>query len=463
MSFNRRRFLTALGLTAGSLVVPSGRRRAAWAAEEATPKRLLILSTNHGVWYDGWKIRTGGEREDAAWSKPLQGLSASDFSEGLRPLHAYRDRMTILDGLSNATAELDLAGIGHAKGPIHAWTGNWAWLEGATWSVGPSIDQIVAAEISRANRLPSLEAAAGIEWRALSHAGIRQQITPETAPQRLYQRIFGLSDATPAELAQFASRGSMLDWVSGEFSQVSAGLAPADRKKLELHFDLVRQLEGRLQGLTDLSCGASLPGPLPTDDALAYDHQMTSFAELIATAFACDATRVASISVGDPPGEVLSGSPASVHNTWAHNVFFDADSRQRMIAYNSFLAERVKTILDLLDAIPEGDGTVLDNTLVVWGSEIADGAHGFEKYGVVLFGGGWAFETGRLVHWPYGTTPVEGWSGSERILNMGLPHQHLLVTIAQAFGLDVDHIGLSSVSGQRGDRIDLTGGLPAPF
>jgi hypothetical protein len=105
----------------------------------------------------------------------------------------------------------------------------------------------------------------------------------------------------------------------------------------------------------------------------------------------------------------------------------------------------------------------MDHTLIVWGSELADGWHGYRHYCPTLFGGAWAFRPGRYVHLPH-TTParllvpasagIGGYSDTS-----GRPHQHLLVSVAQAMGVDIDQVGLGHVQGQDGDHIDCTGPL----
>ena len=106
----------------------------------------------------------------------------------------------------------------------------------------------------------------------------------------------------------------------------------------------------------------------------------------------------------------------------------------------------------------------MDNTLIVWGSELADGWHGYRHYCPVILGGDWHFNTGRYLYLPH-ETPIEilvpasvdpsGYSAVS-----GRPHQHLLVSVAQAMGLEVDHVGHESLMGQTGQRVDCAGPLP---
>ena len=105
----------------------------------------------------------------------------------------------------------------------------------------------------------------------------------------------------------------------------------------------------------------------------------------------------------------------------------------------------------------------MDNTLIVWGSELGDGWHGYSHYCPVLIGGSWAFNTGRYIYWPHETpaemrVPSQILPGGSTMFS-GIPHQRLLVSVAHAMGLDVNHVGLTHVRGQRGDFIDVSGPL----
>ena len=135
-----------------------------------------------------------------------------------------------------------------------------------------------------------------------------------------------------------------------------------------------------------------------------------------------------------------------------------------MTDYAAHHARQVARLVSTLENVPDVDGrSVMDNTLIVWGSELGDGWHGYRHYNPVLIGGSWAFNTGRYLYWPHDTpaemrVPAQVLAeGVSRV--SGLPHQKLLVSVAQAMGLGVDHVGLTYVRGQRGDYIDLTGPL----
>ena len=263
---DRRRFLSALGLGAAGLGARSLGGRAAWAAEP--PKRLILLSTNQGTVYESWRMALSGSSA-GPWQAPLAGLAEADFSPILAPLHAHRRRMLVHDGLSLATAELDLAGSRHARGWIHAWTGSWVEFNGdRIQSTAASLDQVVAAAIARPDRLLSLELQVG-EGRPICHAGPGLELPLEGDPRRLWNRLFGLADSEdPLVLA----KGSVLDFALGEYQGLRGRLAAADRRRLDQHFDLVRQLERRIEGLFSAECDgldpATLAGSAEGHDAL---------------------------------------------------------------------------------------------------------------------------------------------------------------------------------------------------
>jgi hypothetical protein len=455
---DRRRFLSALGLGAGSLALGS---RSALGSSEI-PKRLIVLSTSHGTVYDGWKMRPAGHSADSAWSADLHGLRQEEFSRALAPLHPYRSRLQVLDGLSMTSAELDIAGYRHEKGWLHAWTGDWVHFTGTDlFSSAPSIDQLVAAQIARRDRLPSLELGVA-DGRPICHAGLAQQLPIEEDPRRAWERVFGLATSTdPLVRAQH----SVLDFALEEYESARRGLRAIDQERLATHFELVRQLERRIQGLSEATCEA---GSLETlaSSADGYDAVWTSMAELAAAVLSCDLTRVVSLSLGDLPsddfgwGGYLSGD---AHNDFAHRIADDPQSAEAMTDYTRKHAEQLAYLIGLLEAIPDPDGgSLMDHTLIVWGGELGNGWHAYDQYCALTVGGGWHFNLGRYVHWPAESTPVPMLSATGDFKMSGLPHHHMLVDVARAMGLAVDRVGMATLNSKAGDRIDVTGGLPFP-
>ena len=307
---NRRQFLRGLGLTGlASATLPGFMSRRARAASSDSPKRLIIVSTGHGTVHEHWQMHPGGEPEDATWETSLSGLAASEWSRSLAPLQPYADRINVFDGLAMCSAERDIPGYRHEKGWIHAWTGAPAYFTGSDlFGTAPSLDQLVAAELAREDRLPSLELDV---WggRPVCHAGLAQQLPLEADPRRAFDRIFGLSTTNDPLIA---AQGSVLDFASAEHQAIRGRLSSADRARLDTHFDLVRQLETRIAGLSEASCPTAPDRGVLTSEEAEYDALFRSMVDVVAAAFS--SWRFASPSAPSPSalGLVLSAAgPAS--------------------------------------------------------------------------------------------------------------------------------------------------------
>ncbi|MCB9693330.1 MAG: DUF1552 domain-containing protein [Alphaproteobacteria bacterium] len=442
---NRRGFLQALGLGGASLAFG----RAAWS-DDASPRRLIVISSTQGTVPSGCTTNPAGLPEEVPWSQDLTGIAEHELAEALRPLWAHRDRMLVLDGVSMISAELDAAGDRHQKGWLHAWTGSWADFRGGSLAAtAPSLDQLVARAIARPDRLPSLELSV-LGGRPVCHAGAGQQLPLEEDPSAVWARLFGGGSGPLA-----GARGSVLDFVLGEYDALAPSLATADRARLDDHMALVRQLELRLAGMAQAGCEG--PEPLAS-----FDHRtrFEAHAELVAAAFACDLTRVATISLGDvPTAELgLTGASGDIHADYAHAVHESPAAAAAMIAHHRYQAAEVAALVRALEAVPEGDGTLMDHTLIVWGNEVGDGWHGYHRTLPVLIGGGWSFSTGRVVHWPWNSVPVPMAVPGGRSAGAGIPHNRVLVGAARAMGLDVDHVGLASIPDAE-VPLDLSGSL----
>ena len=193
-----------------------------------------------------------------------------------------------------------------------------------------------------------------------------------------------------------ARRGEVLGFAYEEYRQLAPRLGAAQRQKMESHFELVNSLTGRLQGMRNLECSSV---PVSPNQAANYEERFDQMSELIGTAFACDVTRVVSLSLGEIPtadfgyGDVTD----DVHKGLAHDVFTNAMKHQAMTDYLKMHTRQVARLVDLLSSLPDTDGrSIMDNTLIVWGSELADGWHGYQHYCPVIIGGSWHFQTGSI-------------------------------------------------------------------
>ena len=182
-------------------------------------------------------------------------------------------------------------------------------------------------------------------------------------------------------------------------------------------------------------------------------------------ALSCDLTRVATIVTQDiPTSEFGAAASRDVHQDIAHNSTEDAggynlQAENEMTNYNKKYAEHFAYLLDQLDSIPEGGGTVLDNTAVVWVSELATGTHWLRQCANVIAGGaGGYFRTGRYVHYPENVVTPFSWG---QPYNIGPAQSHLYVSLMHAMGMTgQSHFGLPEVNDMHDKKISLRGPLP---
>jgi hypothetical protein len=456
---NRRQLLAATGLAAGSLFLPSRSAR----AQSGPPKRLVILFTQHGLTYDTFKMRANGAGDTDAFELDLAALAESEMSEILRPLHPHRSKLTVVDGLSLASAEVDIGGNGHDIGTRHALTG--ALLSGGAGG-GPSIDQVVASRIALTGRINSLELAVlgaangGAVWR---DAG--QSLPPDSSPGSVFSRVFppsvgGTTELSEADRVRLA-QGSVLDLVRAEYDAIAPRLSRPDRQKLELHRDLVRDVEKRLEDLANVQCvRPAEPGIDGETLASLYATSADAMFRLSTAALACDLTRVITIQMAQLPNELIGAPPGDVHADFAHQEDNNDFAHQMMTNYARVHAEHMASLMAMLDAVPEGNGTLLDNCAVVWCSELADGLHRFEPWWAVV-GGGALPSPGRYVNLPRATPNPSvntNYPGYQAVI--GPPHNRFWVNVAQAVGANISSLGLTEATAPSGARVSMSDPLP---
>jgi hypothetical protein len=460
ITLQRRRFLQALGLGAGSLFLPSLRGRAQTAAP---PKRFVVVFTQHGFVYNSFRMRPAGTTDTADFNVSLADVADGDFSRMLRPLAPFKRKLLVVDGLSMASAEGDIAFNEHDKGTRGALTGAPIQRSNGTLGAGgASIDQLIAEQIRVPGRIDSLgfavtgPSSGGAIWR-----GPMQALPPDTDPRGAFARLFPsgqVGDVTNADRVR-AGQSSVLDFVGDDYDALLPRLSGEDRQKLELHRDLVRGAELRVQELAQFQC--SRPPAPELDNNFAnvahYESRYNAFVDITAAALACDLTRVVTIQLSQLRNDHL-GIAGDVHADYAHTSDRNPEAIEVMSRYGEVHAGHVQRLLARLDSIPEGNGTLLDNTAVLWVSELATGTHRYNVWPAVVAGGaGGALATGRYLRFvPRTPTPSPNptWSGVDPLV--GRPHNHLLLSLAQAMDAPMPEIGGRELFTTSGVRIDLT-------
>jgi hypothetical protein len=418
--FARRTFLRGLG--AAGAVSPFIPLLNASAQEAVFPRRLLLWFTPHGTIYDAWKPTVSG----------------ASFTLGpiLAPLERHKSKLLVLDGMR---IKADGVGAPHTKGPPLLWTAS-KLAEDMTftredgsggmyygWNTGPSVDQVIAAAVGGKTAYRSLEL--GVRCGG-NHPGSRmiytaakQPLAPATDPSAVFDRLFADIGKRSADLDRIrADRASVLDVLKAELDSVRLRTGSAERFKLDAHLGAIRDIE---TALTAGVAGCTAPARATRVDPNAVANMpvvMDRQIDILAAALACDLTRVASVQVrvGENDGDTYGflGNTLQHHLT-THAGDSDAAARAELIKTYTWYSEKFAYLLDKLAAIPEGNGTLLDNTLVVWGSELGKGnSHSFDKVPFVIAGGaGGAVKPGRVL-------PAAG-----------IDHNRLLVSMCQIMGL----------------------------
>lgn len=365
----------------------------------------------------------------------------------LAPLEPVKSKLLVMDGLRMASA----VGEQHQAGIV-------AWLTGTPqggdgYAQGPSIDQVIAGLVSEGYTRASIQMA--VRWGTGKSHGLLHPINsanfednttfdpipPRLDPQAMFDSFFGLLDPEQADAfqARLARKRSILDLVDRRFETLAPGLGAADRQKLEQHLDKIRELEQSLENLpvpTDL---CQVPEQVDTSD---YDphtgldssdngsvvDESTDAAipkvgrfmmDMLVMALACDVTPVASLQWTDT--EAKHTFPwlglSQHHHFYQHDGGFrPAECEQIMVWYS----EQHAYLLEAMDAVDMGGHTLLDESVVFFGSELAQPpTHSKANMPFLLAGGGGGMRGGRFLR------------------NADLPddsHNNLLVSILNLFG-----------------------------
>jgi hypothetical protein len=424
--FGRRSFLR--GAAAGSALVtlPFLRALEARGEEFAFPKRLIVFFSANGTIHENW-APTGSEHDFT-------------LSPILQPLAPFKDKLIIVDGVDMVSSNSG-PGDGHQKGMGHMLTAT-ELLPGdfkgggdntsSGWAGGISVDQRIAQHLGVESLDLGVQVKSKNIWTRMSYDGPDMPRDPIENPYAVFDQIFGNLTSDPGELERIRlQRQSVLDYVKQDIASLNARLPSADRPKLEAHLSAIQTVEKKLdpKGQLGAFCAATPLGqkldPLATANFPAIGELMMDMAVL---ALACDTTRV----VGLQWSKSVSGTQfswldiAEGHHDLSHEGNDNAGAIAKLTKINTWYAGQLAYLLQKLSEIPEGDGTLLDNSVVLWCNELGRGnSHTRKKVPWVLAGGaGGSLQTGRYLKYPDGT-----------------PHNRLHVSLCNAFGIQTDTFG----------------------
>ena len=324
----------------------------------------------------------------ASWTPTGDG-SAFAFSEIMEPLTPYRDRLVVLSGMCSKEAD-PLPGEGdgdHSRAQAGFLTGAHAKKtgSGADLEAGISLDQIAAKEFGKETQLASLELAlesydlvgqcedgygcaysATIAWR-----NAKTPLPMEADPRAVFERLFGVSDSTDRQsrLRQIRRDRSILDMVTGQLGDLERVLGPGDRTRLTEYVDSIRDVERRIQ-IAEQQSDRELPTiHQPAGVPESFEAYAKIMYDLLALSWQTDLTRVATFLYGREKSvrtypEI--GVPESHHPISHHQK--RTDHLEKLAKINTYHVKMFAYFLEKLRSTPDGDGTLLDHALLVYGA-----------------------------------------------------------------------------------------------
>ncbi len=436
-SIPRRTFLRGLGATMAVPFLDSMVPALARGAESgsARPIRFSVYSTPNGIMMDQWTPESLG--------------TGFEMTPVLQPLAGFRDRLMVLSGLAQNEA-LKLPGeIGgeHPRACTAFLTGVHARMtSGADLEAGPSVDQIAARELGKQTQLASLElslesadilgscesAYSCAYYNTISWANPTTPLPMENHPRAVFERLFGDSGSTDPEerLLRLRENRSVLDLVSGDVSRLLRDVGSDDKGKLGQYLESVRDVERRIQ-LAETQSPRELPRmdrPVGIPDN--FPEYCKLMFDLEVLAFQTDLTRVCTFMLGHEMSQRAYPelNIGDSHHALTHHQG-DQEKIAKVIQVNIHHAAHFAYLLERLQSIPDGDGSLLDHTLILYSSPLSDGnMHITNDLPVVLVGGGIdRLRGGRHIGYPENT-----------------PMTNLFLTMLDLVGVRVESLGDST-------------------
>ena len=418
----RRDFLRDLGISAAALPFVLNLPSLGFANQQARKQRLVVMFSPNGI------------VPDTFW--PSDEGDCFALKESVTPLEPFFDKTLFLRGISNKISgdgDGHMRGIGCLLTGIELFPGN---IQGgsdtpAGWAKGLSIDQeiknFLQARPESRTRFGSLEFGVLVPeradtWTRLSYAGPNKPLTPIDDPYQMFGKLYG------RRKDQQALR-SILDDLEGDLKKVSTVVSAEDRRLLDEHAALVRELEQELKdGQQDVGHAVPElePGVREDNDNMPRISKMNI--ELLVSSFAADFARVATLqftnSVGGARMRWLGVDEG--HHELSHHEDSKTESQEKLTKINKWYCEQLAYLAKRLAETPEpgGQGSLLDNTLLIWTNELGKGnSHTRDNIPFVLVGGGLDFQMGRSLKY------------------RREPHNRLLMALAHGFGHEIKTFG----------------------
>jgi Protein of unknown function (DUF1552) len=373
------------------------------------------------------------------WTPATEGKSF-EMSESLSPLEKYRKHLTVVSNLRHQSAMGADAGGEHARSAA-------LFLSGASpqknaVKVGTTIDQIAAAAIGQDTPLPSIELAieevslscgAGYGCAYFNTISWKTPTVPlpmENSPQVVFEKLFGDGGTTEQRLQRKREDRSILDSIRQQTADLKRGLPASDRTRLDGYLDDIREIERRIK-TAEAQAGTNQNIPdAPVGTPETFDVHIKLMFDLLAIAYKSEITRVATLMFAkdlSPATYPESGNRSAFHGASHH-----ANAKANMDNFaliNKYHVSMLAYFIDKLATTPDGDGSLLDHSMILYGSSMSNGnQHDHDPLPIVLLGGaGGTLEGNRHILTPQHT-----------------PMANLLVGMLDKLGVQKESFGDSS-------------------
>ncbi len=449
MTKNRRDFLRDLGLSAAALPFVLNLPSLGFANQQTRKQRLVVMFSPNGV------------VPKTFW--PDEEGSEFTLKESLTPLEPFKDRLLTLHGVCDRVrgdGDNHMRGIGCLLTGVELFPGN---IQGgshtpAGWASGLSIDQEIknylqANEATR-TRFGSLEFGVMVPeradtWTRMSYSGPNKPITPIDDPYQMFGKLYG-------KLKDQESLKSILDVLQDDLKKLASSVSAEDRQLLEEQTTFVRELEQELKTSAKESVGHAVPELEPgiKEDNDNMPKLCKLQIDLMVNSFASDFARVATFQITNSVGQAKMRwlDINEGHHEISHSPDSDEKAQDKLTRINKWYAEQLAYLTKRLAETPEpgGQGSLLDNTTIVWTNELGKGnSHTLDNIPFVLLGNGLDFKMGRSLN--YDKTPPS------RVLNAidqaadfvtgksikpgKVAHNRLLMSLAHGFGHHIARFG----------------------
>jgi Protein of unknown function (DUF1552) len=375
----------------------------------ASPRsRFAAIYVPHGATMDKWT--------------PAEDGSGFTFTEILKPLEPHRTHINIVSGLAHpfvaGAGGADVsAGANHTRAAAVFLTGS-VPQRGAQAHLGVSVDQVAAQHIGQDTPLPSLElsieeavlaceATFSCAYRnSISWKSPTQPLPMQNNPRLVFEKLFGDGSSDAERRARREDTRSLLDSVMGQLATLHKDLPPGDRRRLDEYLDDVREIERRIQRAEATAREDVTLPEVPAGVPATFAEHLKLLMDLQVIAFQSDITRVSTLMLARELSNTVFPETAirdPFHNLSHHSN--DRGNMDRFAQLNTYHMTKFAYFVEKLKATPDGDGSLLDHSIVLYGSSLSDGnQHNFSPLPIVLAGGGAGqLKSGRHVRFPKDT------------------------------------------------------------